>query len=395
MSNYIDFKSSVDEWYRTQSKDNSWAKVLNALDKGYAQAEYLMGSGVNATNIIARQNAQAGTSSLYAQFKNSRQNLSNSGFSEGFQKVAGASLTRNLGTQGASLYAQSLAENSVSAGKLDKSLYDPYNAEVAGVASVWQNVFSYFNQDKEKYSDTDYAVDELDLLDNKGNLTGKGKMYLKYYWNTDSSGFGDESTDPYYTTNGDLQSYLHKNISNLDPAWASAVSEMSGINLQSLAYSEEEKKDLFGETVTTIKSTDIQPPNTIPQQLVERSNFGTSVMRLFGQDPVTAEYRDYSNRLKQMSDGWIDLGRDIALVINEQTTKNLMGNYSKQTWKAESMVVNGLSVLDAIKYGALSNGDTFEYDGISYIVYNDQPRLYFDAKTAKKFEEKGIKLSDI
>ena len=108
MSNYIDFKSSVDEWYRTQSADNSWAKVLTSLTRSYAQANDILGLQGEQANALARQGAQAEVSSLYSQYRSSRQGLGTAGFTSSFQKGVTSNLKGKIGASASGVYNQAV-----------------------------------------------------------------------------------------------------------------------------------------------------------------------------------------------------------------------------------------------------------------------------------------------
>lgn len=406
MSNYIDFKSSVDEWYRTQSADNSWAKVLTSLTRSYAQANDILGAQGEQANALARQGAQAEVSSLYSQYRSSRQGLGTAGFTSSFQKGVTSNLKGKIGASASGVYNQAIAAASAQTQALDMTksdLYKAYESEVAGVSSVWENIFSYFNQDDDNYTDTEYAA-SAGLLDASGKLTAKGQMYLKYYLNTDATGFGDESTDPYYLDKGTLGKYLQDKVSDLDANWLSTVSSMSGVDLQNLTYSQADKEAILGKgNVTSVDSNDIKPVSELPKRSEERSGFGRSIMILLGQDPVTASYKQVEDSLKGITDAWVKGdGNQINYIMNEQKTADIgfqlynagLTGYTadKNGWSWDNLKVNGINVEEAIKYGALANGDTFSQDGITYIVYNNQPRIYLNSSTIKKLESLNIKI---
>lgn len=410
MSNYIDFKSSVDEWYRTQSADNSWAKVLTSLNRSYAQANYILGAQGEQANALARQGAQAEVSSLYSQYRSSRQGLGTAGFTSSFQKGVTSNLKGKMGASASSVYNQAIANASVQTQGLDMTksdLYKAYESEVAGVSSVWENIFSYFNLDTENYGDTDYAI-KTGLMGDDGTLTNKGKMYLKYYLTTTAEGFGEgvegqEITDPYYLSKGALGRQL-EGIEGINPNWVDTVSKMSGVNLQTLTYSEQERTDIFGEgSVTSLDSTTIKPSSELPTVTEERSSFGRSIMILLGQDPVTASYKQVTDSLKGITDAWVKGdGNSVNYVLNEQKTADIgfqLYNAGLTGYTAEengyswnNLKVNGINVEEAIKYGALVNGDIFSQDGITYIVYDNQPRIYLNSSTIKKLESLNIKI---
>jgi len=406
MSNYIDFKSSVDEWYRTQSADNSWAKVLTSLTRSYAQANDILGAQGEQAKALARQGAQAEVSSLYSQYRSSRQGLGTAGFTSSFQKGVTSNLKGKIGASASGVYNQAIAAASAQTQGLDMTesdLYKAYEREVEGVSSVWENIFSYFNQDDDNYTDTEYAA-SAGLLDASGKLTAKGQMYLKYYLNTDATGFGDESTDPYYLDKGTLGKYLQDKVSDLDANWLSTVSSMSGVDLQNLTYSQADKEAILGKgNVTSVDSNDIKPVSELPKRSEERSGFGRSIMILLGQDPVTASYKQVEDSLKGITDAWVKGdGNQINYIMNEQKTADIgfqlynagLTGYTadKNGWSWDNLKVNGINVEEAIKYGALANGDTFSQDGITYIVYNNQPRIYLNSSTIKKLESLNIKI---
>lgn len=417
MSNYIDFKSSVDEWYRTQSKDNSWAKLLNTLGKSYAQANDILGAQGEQANALARQGAQAEVSSLYSQYRSSRQGLGTAGFTSSFQKGVTSNLKGKIGASASSVYNQAIAGASVQTQGLDMTksdLYKAYESEVAGVSSVWENIFSYFNLDTDNYSDTDYAI-KTGLLSDDGTLTNKGKMYLKYYLNTTAEGFGEgvegqEITDPYYLSKGALGRQL-EGIEGINPNWVDTVSKMSGVNLQTLTYSEQERADIFGEgNVTSVDSNDIKPVSELPKRLQEKDAFtyALEVGMRGGRADKADRYKQVEDSLKGITDAWVKGdGNSVNYVLNEQKTADLsfqlylagiggMGiekdaNGNEGTsWN--KLKINGILVTDAIKYGALTNGDTFKQDGITYIIYNNQPRIYLDKSTQQKLESLNIKV---
>jgi len=406
MSNYIDFKSSVDEWYRTQSADNSWAKVLTLLTRSYARANDILDAQGEQANALARQGAQTEVSSLYSQYRSSRQGLGTAGFTSSFQKGVTSNLKGKIGASASGVYNQAIAAASAQTQALDMTksdLYKAYESEVAGVSSVWENIFSYFNQDDDNYTDTEYAA-SAGLLDASGKLTAKGQMYLKYYLNTDATGFGDESTDPYYLDKGTLGKYLQDKVSDLDANWLSTVSSMSGVDLQNLTYSQADKEAILGKgNVTSVDSNDIKPVSELPKRSEERSGFGRSIMILLGQDPVTASYKQVEDSLKGITDAWVKGdGNQINYIMNEQKTADIgfqlynagLTGYTadKNGWSWDNLKVNGINVEEAIKYGALANGDTFSQDGITYIVYNNQPRIYLNSSTIKKLESLNIKI---
>ena len=411
MSNYIDFKSSVDEWYRTQSADNSWAKVLTSLTRSYAQANDILGLQGEQANALARQGAQAEVSSLYSQYRSSRQGLGTAGFTSSFQKGVTSNLKGKIGASASGVYNQAIASASVQTQGLDMTksdLYKAYEREVEGVASVWENIFSYFNLDTENYSDTDYAI-KTGLMSDDGTLTNKGKMYLKYYLNTTAEGFGEgvegqEITDPYYLNKGALGRQL-EGIEGMNPNWVDTINKMmSDVDLQTLTYSEQERANIFGEgTITHIDQTQVRPASELPKHYEERSGFGRSIMILLGQDPLTASHKEVEDSLKGITDAWVKGdGNQINYIMNEQKTADIgfqlynagLTGYTadENGWSWDNLKVNGINVEEAIKYGALANGDTFSQDGITYIIYNNQPRIYLDSSTIKKLESLNIKI---
>ena len=411
MSNYIDFKSSVDEWYRTQSADNSWAKVLTSLTRSYAQANDILGLQGEQANALARQGAQAEVSSLYSQYRSSRQGLGTAGFTSSFQKGVTSNLKGKIGASASGVYNQAIASASVQTQGLDMTksdLYKAYEREVEGVASVWENIFSYFNLDTENYSDTDYAI-KTGLMSDDGTLTNKGKMYLKYYLNTTAEGFGEgvegqEITDPYYLNKGALGRQL-EGIEGMNPNWVDTINKMmSDVDLQTLTYSEQERANIFGEgTITHIDQTQVRPASELPKRSEERSSFGRSIMILLGQDPLTASHKEVEDSLKGITDAWVKGdGNQINYIMNEQKTADIgfqlynagLTGYTadENGWSWDNLKVNGINVEEAIKYGALANGDTFSQDGITYIIYNNQPRIYLDSSTIKKLESLNIKI---
>ena len=407
MSNYIDFKSSVDEWYRTQSADNSWAKVLTSLNRSYAQANDILGAQGEQANALARQGAQTEVSSLYSQYRSSRQGLGTAGFTSSFQKGVTSNLKGKIGASASGVYNQAIAGASVQTQALDMTESDPYKAyerEVAGVASVWENIFSYFNLDTENYRDTDYAI-KTGLISDDGTLTNKGKMYLKYYLNTTAEGFGEgvegqEITDPYYLNavqadKGALGRQL-EGIEGINPNWVDTVSKMSGVDLQTLTYSEQERTAIFGEgNVTSVDSNDIKPVSELPKGLQEKDAFtyALEVGMRGGRADKVDRYKQVEDSLKGITDAWVQDGKTINYIVNEAKTEEISGYLKpKEIWSTDTLKVNGLSVNEAIKYGALVNGDTFKQDGITYIVYNNQPRLYLDQSTLQKLESLNIKV---
>lgn len=407
MSNYIDFKSSVDEWYRTQSADNSWAKVLTSLNRSYAQANDILGAQGEQANALARQGAQTEVSSLYSQYRSSRQGLGTAGFTSSFQKGVTSNLKGKIGASASGVYNQAIAGASVQTQALDMTESDPYKAyerEVAGVASVWENIFSYFNLDTENYRDTDYAI-KTGLISDDGTLTSKGKMYLKYYLNTTAEGFGEgvegqEITDPYYLNavqadKGALGRQL-EGIEGINPNWVDTVSKMSGVDLQTLTYSEQERTAIFGEgNVTSVDSNDIKPVSELPKGLQEKDAFtyALEVGMRGGRADKVDRYKQVEDSLKGITDAWVQDGKTINYIVNEAKTEEISGYLKpKEIWSTDTLKVNGLSVNEAIKYGALVNGDTFKQDGITYIVYNNQPRLYLDQSTLQKLESLNIKV---
>ena len=408
MSNYIDFKSSVDEWYRTQSADNSWAKVLTSLTRSYAQANDILGLQGEQANALARQGAQAEVSSLYSQYRSSRQGLGTAGFTSSFQKGVTSNLKGKIGASASGVYNQAIANASVQTQALDMTksdLYKAYEREVAGVSSVWENIFSYFNLDDDNYTDTEYAA-SAGLLDASGKLTAKGQMYLKYYLNTDATGFGDESTDPYYLDKGSLGKYLQDEVSDLDANWVSTVSSMSGVDLQNLTYSQADKEAILGKgNVTSVDSNDIKPVSDLPKVLQEKDGFtyALEVALRGGRADKADRYKQVEDSLKGITDAWVKGdGNQINYIMNEKKTADIgfqlynagLTGYTadENGWSWYNLKVNGINVEEAIKYGALSNGDIFSQDGITYIVYDNQPRIYLNSSTIKKLESLNIKI---
>lgn len=408
MSNYIDFKSSVDEWYRTQSADNSWAKVLTSLTRSYAQANDILGLQGEQANALARQGAQAEVSSLYSQYRSSRQGLGTAGFTSSFQKGVTSNLKGKIGASASGVYNQAIANASVQTQALDMTksdLYKAYEREVAGVSSVWENIFSYFNLDDDNYTDTEYAA-SAGLLDASGKLTAKGQMYLKYYLNTDATGFGDESTDPYYLDKGSLGKYLQDEVSDLDANWVSTVSSMSGVDLQNLTYSQADKEAILGKgNVTSVDSNDIKPVSDLPKVLQEKDAFtyALEVGMRGGRADKVDRYKQVEDSLKGITDAWVKGdGNQINYIMNEKKTADIgfqlynagLTGYTadENGWSWDNLKVNGINVEEAIKYGALSNGDIFSQDGITYIVYDNQPRIYLNSSTIKKLESLNIKI---
>ena len=54
-----------------------------------------------------------------------------------------------------------------------------YRKQTEGVGNVWSNVLSYLNAGGEGVDDVSYA--ETSGITKDGQLTAKGKAYLKYY----------------------------------------------------------------------------------------------------------------------------------------------------------------------------------------------------------------------
>ena len=61
-------------------------------------------------------------------------------------------------------------------------------------------------------------------------------------------------------------------------------------------------------------------------------------------------------------------------------------------WSWDNLKVNGINVEEAIKYGALSNGDIFHKMVLHILFMNNQPRIYLNSSTIKKLESLNIKI---
>lgn len=378
MANYIDWAGEIDRYWRHHDVDNPWAQVLDTISRQTTEANARIGQYNIQSQKQARQAAQTTTSELYGQYLQGRKALAGSSqYSETFKTGVEAAI--GPGTVGQAL-AQTYQTGISAATTIAPLATTPpveYTQDTEKYGKAFESVFTYLSGGTPDFGGM-LTQDKY----GSAELTAQGLMDLKYYMLTE----GAEKVEG----EGGLYKYLTEQGIAWDPSIEQTLGEIFDVDLSSPVFTESERKRIFGSSVSA-KTID---RGGLPKRGVDNlpKVWQTREEEAIGRDMVP---KWETNPLSNIAEAFAGDGAIDGYILNKKESDDLMswtenrtiakGIY-KSALEGETDVygrlkVNGIPAREAIQKGALRDGDVFRQDGISYIVYGNELRVYLDKET--------------